>query len=29
MSINLERPTLKHKEDALEFKKEFFEHKKG
>ena len=26
MSINLERPTLKHKEDALEFKKEFFEH---
>ena len=26
MSINLVRPTLKHKEDALEFKKEFFEH---
>ena len=26
MSINLERPTLKHKENALEFKKEFFEH---
>lgn len=26
MSINLVRPTLKHKENALEFKKEFFEH---
>ena len=25
MSINLVRPTLKHKENALEFKKEFFE----
>lgn len=26
MSINLVRPTLKHKENALEFKKEFLEH---
>lgn len=26
MNINLVRPTLKHKENALEFKKEFFEH---